>query len=922
MLLPSAGSIAVYNASDEVVWCSDGYERPDLRALLDRLRAASSSTLAGRGNVEQTADGVPALVAALRGADACPLGALVVELGRSSRHTPSMVVSMLRPVLDCLESHMDIARSARPTEKPDTGSLDLLLSVDEDDREDASALQQLLRHCVQHLGCVMGALLVPDKNLAVTSALDASLGGSQLLDRTQKHLLAWAQLNNRPMVVNRVGSSGDVAPYKILSCPVRDLHGRVIGLMALFRAATAEDFELRDIRILEFVSRKAVGILNSHHDALTGLINRFIFERRVQTLLDTATGEGHSLLYVDIDKLESINQAFGFHAGDEVIQRVADVIRRVAGPSATASRIGGDRFAVLLPEADLAAATEVGKRILGAVAQLGYITGVDTVPVTASIGVAAVGERHERVAHLLAAAELASKRAKQQGRNRVVSDEGGQPLPAGRQRQLLAAASLQEALKSNEFRLEAQPIVGLGRRAGDVVGYELLVRMRNSAGELLAPDKFLDAAERYELLPALDRWVLCSAVDVLRPHAAHVAGAPYCFTINVSAQSLANRKYADFALEQLAQAGCRRPPLFRDQGSGGRQPHCDRGDVHSRSDVGRLQDCTRRFRLRAELARAPQTAAGSLPEDRRALRAAHSGGSNRGIDRIRDCPRRQDARCGRNRRACRDGGHGGQAARARRGFRTRLLLWSPAALCLGGGRVRQPTGCPGDDQTLTGDGRSTAHPYSVLGFCQIAPGAMMLKRSLLAILLCGCVAVAAAETAYVTDSLRLGIHEAPDTSDRPFDNLVSGTAVDVLDRNTNYARVRLGDGREGWVKGTYLVELKPAQARLAELEAEIAALKNEAAAAKEAQRTAEAELAKLGHEVATTTGSAEAIQDPVGRLQRENQAYERRLESYRRSLPLQWVGAALIVALVGGFVAGLWWLDALIRRRHGGFRIY
>jgi diguanylate cyclase (GGDEF)-like protein len=559
MLLPSAGSMAVYNASDEVLWCSDGYERPDLRGLLDRLRVAGSSTLAGRGNVEQTADGVPALVATLRAAPMLVPWALSWWSRPRLAATPSMVVSMLRPVLDCLESHMDdIARVARPIERQDAGSIDLLLSVDEDDREDASALHQLLRHCVQHLGCVMGALLVPDKNLTVTCALDASLGGSQLLDRTQKHLLAWAQLNNRPMVVNRVGIAADVAPYKILSCPVRDLHGRVMGLTALFRAATAEDFELRDIRILEFVSRKAVSILNSQHDALTGLVNRLIFERRVQTLLDSASGEGHALLYIDIDKLESINQAFGFHAGDEVTQRVGDVIRRVAGPAATASRIGGDRFAVLLPERDVAAAGEVGKRILSATAQLGYVSGVDTVPVTVSIGVAAAGQPHERVAHLLAAAELACKRAKQQGRNRVGSDDASQALPANGQGRSLAAANLQEALKSNEFCLEAQPIVGLAARAGDTVGYELLVRMRNAAGELLAPDKFLDAAERYELLPALDRWVLCSAIDVLRAHAEQLAAVPYCFTINVSAQSLANRKYAEFALEQLAQA--RLPP--------------------------------------------------------------------------------------------------------------------------------------------------------------------------------------------------------------------------------------------------------------------------------------------------------------------------------------------------------------------------
>jgi len=198
----------------------------------------------------------------------------------------------------------------------------------------------------------------------------------------------------------------------------------------------------------------------------------------------------------------------------------------------------------------------------------------------------------------------------------------------------------------------------------------------------------------------------------------------------------------------------------------------------------------------------------------------------------------------------------------------------------------------------------------------------MLQRLLLAILLCGCTAAAAAQTVYVTDSLRLGIHEAPDTSDKPFDNLVSGAAVEVLERDTSYARVRLADGREGWVKATYLVEQKPAQARLAELEAEITALKAQAAAAQEAKSVAEAELGRLGHQVAATTGSAEVATDTLSRLQRENQAYEQRLESYRRSLPLQWVAAALVVTLVAGFLAGLWWLDTLIRRRHGGFRIY
>jgi SH3 domain protein len=197
-----------------------------------------------------------------------------------------------------------------------------------------------------------------------------------------------------------------------------------------------------------------------------------------------------------------------------------------------------------------------------------------------------------------------------------------------------------------------------------------------------------------------------------------------------------------------------------------------------------------------------------------------------------------------------------------------------------------------------------------------------MRRCVAVAVLASCAGAAMAETAYVTDSLRLGIHQESDTSGRPFDNLVSGTALEVLERVPNFARVRMPDGREGWVKSVYLVDQKPAALRVAELEAELAALREEAEHARHARVSAEDELDRLGKQVADTSGSSEAIQDTLGRLKQENAAYEARLESYRRSLPLPWVAAALVVALVGGFVAGLWWLDSLIRRRHGGFRVY
>jgi diguanylate cyclase (GGDEF)-like protein len=541
MLLPSACSVAIYDPHAELLWCSDGFEHPHLRAMLEHQR--DRETVANRGSVDTTADGIPVFISGLRGADTRPLGSLVIELG-GARSTPSMVISMLRPVLDCLERHMDFEQSTLAEDR--SAGLELLLSVDEHDREDTSALHELVRHCTRELNCVTGALVVPDKNLELSFTCDQAPQSAQLLDRTQKHLLAWARLNNRPMVVNRAGTA---APYKILSCPLHDPRGGVIGLLALFRATGVDDFEPRDVRILEFVGRRAVAILSSEYDALTGLPNRLIFERRAQRALDRGTA---AFLYVDIDKLATVNEAFGLSAGDEVIQRVGGLIHGAADSEALVSRIGGDRFGVALAGRDLEAARALGATILAAAGQLGYMHDGKVLPVSVSIG-AVVGAQGERLAHVLAAAELACKRAKSGGTGSIGAVAASATLLPAVARQQLAAAELSEALQSNQFQLDAQPIVALA--SCHAVGFELLVRLRSSAGELLAPNKFLEACEQYGLTPALDRWVLCAAVEALRPHAQALLGSPLFFTVNVSAQSLASRKYAAFALEALAAAG-------------------------------------------------------------------------------------------------------------------------------------------------------------------------------------------------------------------------------------------------------------------------------------------------------------------------------------------------------------------------------
>lgn len=179
-----------------------------------------------------------------------------------------------------------------------------------------------------------------------------------------------------------------------------------------------------------------------------------------------------------------------------------------------------------------------------------------------------------------------------------------------------------------------------------------------------------------------------------------------------------------------------------------------------------------------------------------------------------------------------------------------------------------------------------------------------------------------AETAYVTDQLRLGMHRAEDTSDRAFRTLESGQELEVLDRNRNYARVELPDGTQGYVKAAYLVFEKPAALIVDEIRADNARLEQALEETRAAFAEPAATIASLEQQLGEQQTALEEAQSRAEELAAENRGYERRREQYKYSLPMTWVGGAVFVCLLAGFLGGLWWTDYRSRKRHGGIRIY
>jgi Amt family ammonium transporter len=238
------------------------------------------------------------------------------------------------------------------------------------------------------------------------------------------------------------------------------------------------------------------------------------------------------------------------HVGDDVIARVAECVVKSLPALALSARISGDRLAALIPNADMESAAAVAELIRAGAADIAPRAGHGSFEVSVCVGVAPVGRAENALAHALATAEIACKAAKDRGRNRVEMFQDSDHSIIRRHTDILMIGKLRDALGNDSFRLDAQPILPLRGNYGRPQ-FELLIRMLGDRGEIIPPGKFLSSAERYQLMPTVDRWVVRRACELLGAHSAAAGGDIGRFAINLSGQSLQDDSFLDFVIEQI-----------------------------------------------------------------------------------------------------------------------------------------------------------------------------------------------------------------------------------------------------------------------------------------------------------------------------------------------------------------------------------
>ena len=573
-LLPRAISVTLFDPQGELTWSSETTTGPDLIERVESTLSAAQTETDNTGLVQMLDGGLPLYLCFLRDDESRLLAILAIVCralspGEGAPRAFSFVHALLRPALECLRRDL-LARTSIAGLKHAMSELDrdvqMLLAdgaQSSDSPDSADELKALVQGAVEHLRCAMAALIVPDKSIAILRATrDCRPDGAMLL-RTHRQLVSMAQMRKDPVIINRVTPVASMtgSAFRILSCPVRSANERTIGVLALFRDPAAPEFIERDARLTEVLARRAAALVLSQYDALTGLHTRAALEKR-STLVIAERGPdvSWSVLYVDADQLHVINESFGMHVGDTVLAQLGELIRTRLPPGAVAARLAGDRFAVLVPlMAD--EASKLGETLRAGAELLGAAHAAGDLKVAISIGIAPLEGAGASLSHALATAETACKAAKDGDRNRVVLFQSNDTTIVGRFADVNVAARLRAAIAGERLRLDAQLIVPFDTSGPSRPQFELLLRMIGEDGTTLGPDSFLTAANRYQLMPAIDRWVIQRTLALLHPQAEVLASLPASFTINLSGQSLAEEGFADFLLGALETSGLD-PRLF------------------------------------------------------------------------------------------------------------------------------------------------------------------------------------------------------------------------------------------------------------------------------------------------------------------------------------------------------------------------
>ncbi len=338
------------------------------------------------------------------------------------------------------------------------------------------------------------------------------------------------------VILNR--ADGQEFVVRKSAAPLHDLHGNNFGAVTV----------LHDVTALRSLSQQL--LFQAQHDTLTGLINRYEFDRIVNNAIADASTEKrtHCLAYLDLDQFKVVNDTCGHMAGDLLLRQIAAQLKDKIRSSDTLARLGGDEFAMLFMGCSIDKGYKLITDLLQVVQEFRFSFDNKVFKVSASVGLTGITPDHvHTLSELFYTVDAACYAAKEEGGNRIhvyYSDDND--LKQQHNSQLEWLSRINKGLENNQFVLYAQRMTAL--MEDDEQHLELLVRMKEDDGTLYPPGSFLPVAERYHLMPQIDRWVVREALSIM---AGKGADCPYVYAINLSGQTLSDKGFLKYVIDQI-----------------------------------------------------------------------------------------------------------------------------------------------------------------------------------------------------------------------------------------------------------------------------------------------------------------------------------------------------------------------------------
>lgn len=573
-LVPRAQCFCFYDLALKCVWSSDGADDYEIDNYVADLPPDIVGGLVPESNVLRRSmkSGRTVLVLPVYGEQGKGLGLLISvfskNAGKSSWFNPSLLKNILQPAVDMigeslrLNGQLEAAKSqSNRTER----ELQLIYKVDEKihgTSKSHASLAELVGQSGRFLGIAYSVLLLPSKRIRISATHSTWKDvDRKSLDRYLLETLMPRLEGERAPIVFEVpavegSDSACDQGYKALLCPLCDSSGSLEGVLAQLCRVSGDEFEQEHIRFMSHILRKVECVVEQSFDAMTGFMNRTGFEAQLRDSMRSLKGgdDEHQIIYFDLDNVQLVNDTFGRSAGDEVIVRFSQILDDALPKNAVATRLTGDEFAILLLHSSVERALKITDKISEDGERLRFLHGDKTLQVTVSIGISTVNERTTDEGNALTTARIACESAKEHGRDRVeVYNQDNQSI-IRRFDDMHLVSQIQQALDEDGFSLLAQPIVSL-KKGDKRQRFEILLRMKDKAGNRISSDAFFSAAERYQLMPQVDRWVISTTLRQLADHAAYLHKHDSMFAINLSGQSLGDDELRKFIEEELASSG-------------------------------------------------------------------------------------------------------------------------------------------------------------------------------------------------------------------------------------------------------------------------------------------------------------------------------------------------------------------------------